>query len=49
MATWAAVKKQAAEKLGLKLVDRDMTNIPMLATDPYGNFLPGRLTACRST
>src|SRR3954452_7943648 len=41
MATWASVKKQAAEKLGLKLVDADVTNIPMLATDPYGNFLPG--------
>ncbi len=39
--TWAAVKKQAAEKLGLRLTDRDVTNIPMLATDPYGNFLPG--------
>ncbi len=39
--TWAAVKKQAAELLGLKLVDTDVTNIPMLATDPYGKFLPG--------
>ncbi|MFM6848968.1 MAG: peroxidase family protein, partial [Terrabacter sp.] len=41
ISTWASVKKQAAEKLGLLLVDRDVTNIPMLATDPYGNFLPG--------
>ncbi len=41
ISTWAAVKKQAAEKLGLRLTDRDVTNIPMLATDPYGNFLPG--------
>ncbi|MGO4258633.1 peroxidase family protein [Marmoricola sp. RAF53] len=41
MATWASVKKQAAEKLGLRLVDRDVTNIPMLATDPYGEFIPG--------
>jgi Ca2+-binding RTX toxin-like protein len=41
MSTWASVKKQAAEKLGLLLVDRDVTNIPMLATDPYGNFIPG--------
>ena len=39
--TWAAVKKQAAEKLGLLLVDTDVTNIPMLAADPYGNFIPG--------
>ncbi len=41
IATWASVKKQAAEKLGLLLVDNDVTNIPMLATDPYGNFIPG--------
>ena len=39
--TWAAVKLQAANLLGLKLVDADVTNIPMMATDPYGNFLPG--------
>ena len=39
--TWAAVKKQAAEKLGLLLEDKDVTNIPMLATDPYGKFIPG--------
>ncbi len=41
MATWASLKKQAAEKLGLQLVDTDVTDIPMLAADPYGNFLPG--------
>jgi Ca2+-binding RTX toxin-like protein len=41
MATWASVKKQAALKLGLQLVDTDATNIPMLAADPYGNFIPG--------
>jgi Ca2+-binding RTX toxin-like protein len=41
MATWASVKKQAAAVLGLQLVDRDVTDIPMLATDPYGKFLPG--------
>ena len=41
--TWAAVKAQAAAKLGLLLVDRDVTNIPMLATDPYGKFIPGPL------
>src|SRR4051812_32019714 len=39
--TWAAVKQQAAQKLGLQLVDSDVTNIPMLAVDPYGNFFPG--------
>jgi hypothetical protein len=41
MATWASVKAQAANRLGLRLVDRDVTNIPMLAADPYGNFIPG--------
>jgi Ca2+-binding RTX toxin-like protein len=41
ISTWASVKQQAAQKLGLLLVDRDVTNIPMLATDPYGNFIPG--------
>src|SRR3954453_4349318 len=41
ISTWASVKKQAAEKLGLLLQDKDVTNIPMLAVDPYGNFLPG--------
>ena len=41
MSTWASTKKQAAEKLGLLLRDRDVTNIPMLATDPYGKFIPG--------
>jgi Ca2+-binding RTX toxin-like protein len=41
MATWASVKEQAASKLGLALVDADATNIPMIAADPYGNFIPG--------
>jgi hypothetical protein len=41
MATWASVKAQAATKLGLLLRDIDVTNIPMLATDPYGKFIPG--------
>jgi Ca2+-binding RTX toxin-like protein len=39
--TWAAVKKQAATELGLLLTDADVTNIPMVAADPYGKFLPG--------
>src|SRR3954447_14460497 len=39
--TWAAVKLQAATKLGLLLKDVDVSNIPMIATDPYGKFLPG--------
>ena len=43
MATWASVKKQAAELLGLKLVDVDVSNIPAILTDPYGKFIPGPL------
>ncbi len=41
MSTWAAVKKQSADLLGIQLRDRDVTNVPMIATDPYGKFLPG--------
>ena len=41
ISTWASTKKQAAELLGLQLVDTDVTNIPMIAADPYGNFIPG--------
>ena len=41
MATWADVKSQAEIFLGLKLEDKDVTNIPMIATDPYGKFIPG--------
>ncbi|NUR05510.1 MAG: heme peroxidase [Nocardioidaceae bacterium] len=40
-ARWVDVKKQAADLLGLKLEDKDVLNVPMLAVDPYGNFLPG--------
>src|SRR6478735_3229970 len=41
MATWKDVKAQAATLLGLKLEDKDVTNIPMIAADPYGKFIPG--------
>ncbi|MGY2874413.1 Ca2+-binding RTX toxin-like protein/methionine-rich copper-binding protein CopC [Marmoricola sp. URHA0025 HA25] len=41
MSTWASTKAQAASVLGLQLTDYDVTNIPMLATDPYGEFIPG--------
>jgi Ca2+-binding RTX toxin-like protein len=41
MGTWAMLKDQAAAKLGLKLEDPDVLSIPMLAVDPYGNFIPG--------
>jgi len=39
--TWALVKEQAASKLGLQLVDADVSDIPMIAADQYGNFIPG--------
>jgi Ca2+-binding RTX toxin-like protein len=42
MATWADTKAQAAGLLGLRLEDRDVLNVPMLAVDPYGRFIPGR-------
>lgn len=38
---WGEVKAQAAAKLGIELTDDDVFNVPLLATDPYGNFLPG--------
>lgn len=41
MATWASVKAQAAALLGLKLEDKDVVNVPMLAADPYGKFIAG--------
>ncbi|CAD5107740.1 peroxidase family protein [Zestomonas carbonaria] len=41
MATWADVKAQAREILGIELNDFDVFSVPLLATDPYGNFLPG--------
>ena len=39
--TWAMIKTQAATVLGLQLVDTDVGNIPMIAADAYGNFIPG--------
>ncbi|CCQ45123.1 animal haem peroxidase family protein [Pseudarthrobacter siccitolerans] len=41
MATWADTKKQARELLGIQLLDKDALNVPMLAADPYGKFIPG--------
>jgi hypothetical protein len=41
LATWTMIKAQARTSLGLELVDADVTNIPMIAADPYGNFIPG--------
>ena len=41
MSTWAVVKAQAREILGINLTDKDFDNVPLLATDLYGNFIPG--------
>jgi Ca2+-binding RTX toxin-like protein len=38
--TWADVKEQARTILGIDLTDYHVGNLPMLVTDPYGNFIP---------
>ncbi len=39
--TWLEIKTQAATMLGILLTDADITNLPLLRTDAYGNFIPG--------
>ena len=41
MAKWRDVKAQANDILGIQLTDADLLDIPLLATDAYGNFTPG--------
>lgn len=41
MATWADLKAQAASMLGIQLLDVNVGNVPLLATDPYGEFIRG--------
>ncbi|MCS4095543.1 peroxidase family protein [Rhizobium sp. BK176] len=41
MATWAVVKAQARDILGINLTDADVGNVPVLAVDAYGNFIKG--------
>ncbi|MCD2442570.1 cell wall-binding repeat-containing protein [Agromyces sp. SYSU K20354] len=41
MSKWRDVKAQANDILGIQLTDADLLDIPLLATDPYGNFIPG--------
>ena len=41
MADWARVKEQARTMLGIELADTDVTNVPLLVTDPYGRFERG--------
>ncbi|HET9594381.1 MAG TPA: peroxidase family protein [Anaeromyxobacteraceae bacterium] len=38
---WAEVKAQAAAKLGIRLTDPDVFDVPLIVTDPYGHFKPG--------
>ncbi|MEO3433630.1 peroxidase family protein [Inquilinus sp. CAU 1745] len=37
--TWKDVKDQARDKLGIELDDRDVFGVPLLLTDPYGEFI----------
>jgi len=39
--TWADIKEQARTMLGIELSDTDVVRVPLLATDLYGNFIPG--------
>jgi Ca2+-binding RTX toxin-like protein len=41
MATWADLKVQAADLLGIQLLDSNVGNVPLLATDQYGEFIRG--------
>src|SRR5215469_8868199 len=41
MATWGDLKANAATFLGIKITDYDEGSVPLLATDPYGNFIAG--------
>ncbi|MBM6596402.1 peroxidase family protein [Microvirga pudoricolor] len=41
LATWADLKHQAKTVLGIELTDLNVGNIPLIAADPYGNFIPG--------
>ena len=45
--TWGEIKAQAREMLGIDLTDFHVGNLPLLATDPYGNFIPDPARASR--
>ena len=46
MATWAVVKAQARDILGINLTDADVFNVPLLATERTATSSRAR-TACR--
>lgn len=39
IATWGEVKAHALQFLGIQLTDADVFNVPLLATDRYGNLM----------
>ncbi|MFM7065530.1 MAG: peroxidase family protein, partial [Gammaproteobacteria bacterium] len=39
--TWEDIKYQARTVFGIELADSDVTRVPLLAADLYGNFIPG--------
>ena len=39
IANWKEVKRQALNKLGIRLEDMDIHDVPLLLTDEYGRFL----------
>jgi Ca2+-binding RTX toxin-like protein len=41
LATWADVKAQALNVLGIELNDFNIHSVPEIIVDPYGNFVPG--------
>ena len=41
LATWADVKAQAREMLGIELTDLDVGQVSVILTDPYGEFIRG--------
>src|SRR5262245_20974399 len=41
MATWAVVKAQVGDIMSITLTSQDFDNVPLLATDAYGNFIKG--------
>jgi hypothetical protein len=44
LATWADVKAQAQNLLGVTLTDQDVLNVPNVQVDPYGKFVPAAAT-----
>jgi putative cell wall-binding protein/Ca2+-binding RTX toxin-like protein len=41
LATWDDVQRQAHDVLGIDLVDENVLNVPQVAVDLYGQFIPG--------